>query len=334
MRAGQDVRPLRKCTRTGCLACLRAKVRCSEERPCCARCGRLKLDCFWQPPHANRVQWQLQAYNTPDAVYVRHFIDFYSRFLACSNDGESNPFAQRLVPLAVESPGLYYSMAALAAAHLGRRRGEAAHTAAATTSYTKAIVALNTALDDVEEARSDATLEACLLLCVYEICYSGESLWLRDLKGARELIVHRQGLSTDHFLLRFFSLLDVSGSLLASQETLLPGNYWLGEQESSQMSHPWPYYDGGLMVDNSHALMVYMARVSRLSSKCLAARQGGVWSKRQQHAFALTWGGGGASPLTRCVVSLTPSAAIRVFPRKRNYRARVLAACAASCTGY
>lgn len=105
-----------------------------------------------------------------------------------------------------------------------------------------------------------------------QISHSDESLWLRHLQGARDLILYRGGPLDQNFLVRFFSLLDVSASLLTSQGTLIPGNYWL-ESSSSGSSAPrnWPYYDDGVMVDNFHALMAYMAQLSNLSKLSMTA---------------------------------------------------------------
>ena len=58
-------------------------------------------------------------------------------------------------------------MAALAAAHL--TRSQPLHETAAAKHYSLALYELKQTLSDPAIARSDATLGACLLLCVYEV---------------------------------------------------------------------------------------------------------------------------------------------------------------------
>ena len=58
-----------------------------------------------------------------------------------------------------------------------------------------------------------------------QICYSENCLWQQHLQGARDLILFRGGPSCSSYLDRFFSLLDVSGSLFAGGGTLLKGKF-------------------------------------------------------------------------------------------------------------
>lgn len=73
------------------------------------------------------------------------------------------------MPLAVQSPALLHAMAAVAAGHLSR--GQNQHQFAAARHYSMALRGLTTTLSDPACAKSDATLGACLLLCVYEVDY-------------------------------------------------------------------------------------------------------------------------------------------------------------------
>jgi hypothetical protein len=64
------------------------------------------------------------------------------------------------------------------------------------------------------------------------------------------LILYRGGPKTTDYLSRFFSLLDVSGSMFAGGGPLLEGNYWLDDDvpnppESKQKIaiQNWPAYD-------------------------------------------------------------------------------------------
>lgn len=207
----------------------------------------------------------------PTVPYLHHFVTFCCRFLAYSNDNEGSPFQEELVPLATSSPALLHAMAALAAGHLTRSQPQ--HEMAAAKHYSMALRELNRVLSDPVIARSDSTLGACLLLCVHEICHSQNSLWLDHLQGARDLIMFRGGPRTTDYLSRFFSFLDVSGSLSSGAGPLIEGNYWLDDKEKKELSKPsksrtWPYYDpDSVMQNHFHMLMIYMAKLSRLSAE-------------------------------------------------------------------
>lgn len=63
------------------------------------------------------------------------------------------------------------------------------------------------------------------------------------------MILYRGGPRTTDYLTRFFSLLNVSGSLTAGGGPLLEGNYWLedqvdenGNKQKSAIPN-WPAYD-------------------------------------------------------------------------------------------
>jgi hypothetical protein len=99
--------------------------------------------------------------------YIRHFVTFCCRFLAYSNDNPGNPFETALVPLAVNSPALLRSMAAVAAGYLARNQSE--HKPIAQNYYATALKELRTAISDPVAACSDSTLGACLMLCVFEV---------------------------------------------------------------------------------------------------------------------------------------------------------------------
>ncbi|KAE8448159.1 hypothetical protein EG329_009763 [Mollisiaceae sp. DMI_Dod_QoI] len=286
-------------TFSGCLTCRKRKVKCDELKPICGRCSRLQRECKWsddlqviphrrQPPGSSALSTaesinsgqnfvvEFPGVPRSDVFYIHHFITFCSRFLAYSNDNEGNPFSVDLVPKAASSPALLHSMAALAAGHLSRTQKQ--HDIIAANHYTVALRELNASLSDPVVARADSTLGACLLLCVYEISHSDNSLWLEHLQGARDLILFRGGPSTTDYLTRFFSFLDISGSLSSGGGPLLEGSYWL---EPGLMEDPdadritqgarWPYYDSDhTLVHYFHELMVFMAKLSRLSAESMS----------------------------------------------------------------
>lgn len=168
-----------------------------ETKPICSRCQRLQRECTWSDelqviPHRrqshhssspssvtsqssmqlNRLSGQNFVMEFPNVdraaiPYIHHFITFCSRFLCYSNDNESNPFQEDLFPKASSSPALLHSMAALAAGHLSRTQRH--HELTAAGYYSTALHELNASLSDPVVARSDSTLGACLILCVYEV---------------------------------------------------------------------------------------------------------------------------------------------------------------------
>ncbi|PBP19635.1 C6 transcription factor OefC [Diplocarpon rosae] len=293
-------------TRTGCLTCRKRKVKCDEMKPICGRCSRLQRECIWSdemqviphrpqqassssseqslqlsPPTGQNFVIEFPNLDRSTVPYVHHFITFCCRFLAYSNDNEGNPFQEDLIPLANTSPALLHSMTAVAAGHLSRSQPQ--HLITAASSYSLALRELNATLSDPVVARSDSTLGACLLLCVYEvanldikICQSDSSLWLEHLQGARDLILFRGGPKTSDYLTRFFSLLDISGSLSSGGGPLIQGNYWIDngpnqDPNPSSGKRRWPYYDdGNVMTNLFHELMVFMAKLSRLSAQSMS----------------------------------------------------------------
>lgn len=93
------------------------------------------------------------------------------------------------------------------------------------------------------------------------------------------MILYRGGPKKDNYLTRFFSLLDVSGSLVSGGGTLLQGNYWLEDEAEFDVDSPqapqkinkWPYYDNAnVMIHHFHQLMVYMAKLSALSAEAMS----------------------------------------------------------------
>jgi hypothetical protein len=165
-------------------------------KPICSCCFRLHRQCVWNDgeeitryytytsssstaTHTNayklgRPSGQSFVVEFPNLdqetiPYIHHFVTFCCRFLAYSNDGDGNPFQKSLVPLAVGSPALLHSMAAVSAGHLARTQEQ--HQLTAQRHYAIALRELKATLSDPGVARSDSTLGACLMLCVYEVLY-------------------------------------------------------------------------------------------------------------------------------------------------------------------
>ncbi|TVY30028.1 Transcriptional regulatory protein [Lachnellula hyalina] len=313
-------------TRTGCLTCRKRKVKCDESKPICSRCQRLQRECTWSDDmqviphtqhldftstsrtnndlsdhpalHLTRPSGQSFVIEFPDidratVPYIHHFASFCSRFLAYPNDSEGNPFQEELAPLAISSPALLHSMAALAAAHLSRTQKH--HEIIATNYYSMALRELNAGLSDPAVARSDSALGACLLLCVYEITRSENSTWHEHLQGARDLILYRGGPKKDDYLTRFFSLLDVSGSLVSGTGTLIQGTYWLEDDENFGTDSPkkvnkWPYYDNAnQVVDDFHHLMIYMAKLSALSAEAMGNQDPAIVAEKAAEIHEELW---------------------------------------------
>ncbi|ODV80525.1 uncharacterized protein CANTADRAFT_20111 [Suhomyces tanzawaensis NRRL Y-17324] len=51
---GKSNKPVAKRSRMGCLTCRQRKKRCSESKPKCAECSRLRLNCVWPTPGTER----------------------------------------------------------------------------------------------------------------------------------------------------------------------------------------------------------------------------------------------------------------------------------------
>ena len=191
------------------MTCRKHKVKCDESKPNCTRCVRLERICVWNDevqvfprrssnsssstitdvvstrssrtppasqspptialrnPSGQNLIIEFPNLDRQTLPYVHHFITFCCRFIVYPNDDECNPFEQKLVPLASSSPALLHAMTAVSAGHLAR--GQKQHSLVAAHHYTLALRALNDTLSDPDVARSDSTLGACLLLCLYEV---------------------------------------------------------------------------------------------------------------------------------------------------------------------
>lgn len=108
-----------------------------------------------------------------------------------------------------------------------------------------------------------------------KITHSENYAWLNHLTGARDLILYRGGPKTNDYLTRFFSLLDVSGSLSTGTAPLLEGNYWIDQEPqkvfSAPETKPWPYYDSSnYVIARYHELMTYMVRLSKVSADSMS----------------------------------------------------------------
>jgi hypothetical protein len=165
------------------LICRRGKVRCDEKKPTCTRCHRLKRQCDWEVDARHISHKEVVINPSPlrrdiTNQYLDHFTDHCSQFLMYPYD-DWNPFLTSSSHLAISSPALLCSMAAVAAGHLSRTENQSGfdlqgisqkqHKTSAATLYQSAVQKLRIAISDRAEARLDATLGACLLLCVYEV---------------------------------------------------------------------------------------------------------------------------------------------------------------------
>ncbi|RDL30213.1 uncharacterized protein BP5553_10491 [Venustampulla echinocandica] len=163
------------------------------------------------------------------------------------------------------------SIGAVAAGHLSRTNKEYGlsipqdqHKTSAARFYASAVNQLYLDIDS-DNAGSDATLGACLLLCVYEISYTQERSWLGHLQGAAGLIDSRGGPRPGHYLTRLFSLLDISGLPFSGRAPSFKGAYWAGDITNGGEIVRWPYYDSrGAVADRTSALMTLITGLSDL----------------------------------------------------------------------
>jgi hypothetical protein len=129
------------------------------------------VECNWK-------EGSLQLDSEILSFSLSYFAEKNCPFLAYPLENEGNPFKDKLVPLAESSSVLQYSVAALVSRHLYRNNS--------TRLYNIALQLLQAALLDPLVARSDSTLGACLLLCLYEV-----NSELRVYLGSATNFVHR-----------------------------------------------------------------------------------------------------------------------------------------------
>lgn len=94
---------------------------------------------------------------------------------------------------------------------------------------------------------------------------------------------------------RYFSLLDVSGSLVSGTGTLIQGAYWLEDDQNLDSGGPkkinkWPYYDNtNSVVDQFHHLMVYMAKLSALSAEAMGDHNPAIIAEKASQIHEDIW---------------------------------------------
>lgn len=100
----------------------------------------------------------------------------------------------------------------------------------------------------------------------FQISYSKDHCWLRHLEGAKKLIACRGGPQPNDYLTRFFSYLDISGSLFSGRLSF-PGKYWVDDATKGDEILRWPCYDSkGAVADRTSTLMAFMSSLSTSSS--------------------------------------------------------------------
>jgi hypothetical protein len=110
-----------------------------EAKPECSRCLRLQRRCTWSDElsvitdrpllySSSRItsgQSLVVEFPNVDRVtipYIHYSVTFCCKFLTYSNESEGNPFQEALLPLAISSLALLYSIAAIAAVYLARNQ--------------------------------------------------------------------------------------------------------------------------------------------------------------------------------------------------------------------
>ncbi|KAH7418778.1 fungal-specific transcription factor domain-containing protein [Cadophora sp. MPI-SDFR-AT-0126] len=135
-------------------------------------------------------------------------------------------------------------------------------------------------------ARNDSKLVLCLLLCVYEILSSSDSLKVH-LKGASILIKLIGVREQSSRLTRFFHILDISNAMICSSAPI-----W-GDCSDLDLAgpSPWPVYDTEhVAITSFQKLMTIMAKMACLSEASLS-HQGESQSRDAHtlHADLLAW---------------------------------------------
>lgn len=155
---------------------------CDLVRPACGQCRRARLECPGIPDttqlrvrdETSRIRALIAARDRPDPLRARvdsprdflarsFFFDHYS----CSNDGPTDALV-RIYQQAPKDGLLSLSMDAASLAFTGMHFHHPAMIHGATRRYHSAIQSLRRAVSDPSEALNDNTLQAVLLMDIYE----------------------------------------------------------------------------------------------------------------------------------------------------------------------
>lgn len=219
---------------TGCLECRRSKKRCDQVRPACGRCVARGWSCEYhskrwtfvdqqelamrpQPPSNHQFsKWKeaptaipaltsdwmsISGCNLRRTALETAAVGNHTTFLEPATDpylgaAAAVPWTRTLVNLAGKSATTRLAIEACVLMLQSQKSSNPALRIAAFRKYTAALKGVNSSLDDLVEAQSDAILAACLALAHFERVRGGEagkassqfSDWLHHVRGMCRLL--------------------------------------------------------------------------------------------------------------------------------------------------
>lgn len=195
-------------------------------------------------------QWLLA--NEQNKMYFHHYLKFTARLLV-PHDCSENPFKHILPQMAVETDHLMNLLLAYSASHQARLLERPEPTERIGRFIDETVRSLTIALNNPQDATSDASLATAIMLASYQIVspnpFAASGLtWQMHLDAARKIIVSRGGAQGMHsgdtvsyFLGRWFAYLDLLGRLSGREidEPIFNGSgkYWTNDNEDEQAEY-------------------------------------------------------------------------------------------------
>lgn len=144
-------------------------------------------------------------------------------------------FSRTLPPLAREHSHLRFSILALSARQLERK--DPKRTSLSLALYQEAIHCLVPQL----QARTTPTVASCVVLCVLEMMSCSPKMWRRHLDGCASLIlsmgIHGLSGGLEQALFWCFARMDLCGSFISDEQTIIPISSWLPKATLDENSH-------------------------------------------------------------------------------------------------
>lgn len=177
--------------------------------------------------------------------------------------------------LAKHHPHLRYSCLALSARQL-ERKSQINDNSRSLALYQHAIHLLSPLLHQ----RTSVVLASCVVLCVLEMMSCSPKAWRRHLDGCAALIqalgMNGSSGGLDEALFWCFARMDICGSLISSEKTLIPMDKWIGPGELLT--------DYTLLLNRNSMFDMYANRMVYLCGRVVDLLcSSGKWEQRHHH---------------------------------------------------
>ncbi|KAH7356409.1 hypothetical protein BKA65DRAFT_579287 [Rhexocercosporidium sp. MPI-PUGE-AT-0058] len=172
-------------SRTGCLNCKRARIKCKENRPSCDYCAHRDLRCEWPEIQITQVGAMVRRSSPPSLISenpksplpvftiqdFRLFNHFIQSAYPSHPVGNDAVWTHEIPSIAPDYDFLLHAMLALAAADISAKRGDQGMRVTAMTHRVKAIESLNKAIDDGIKTfiQGNAMLATCFALLFHSV---------------------------------------------------------------------------------------------------------------------------------------------------------------------